>query len=158
MKSIITSILVCVFIVISGFQAFGEEWSAEQKEVWEAVERHWEFFKKGDMEALRSNFHDKVLDLWGDNPTPLNRDQIESGNKVLIGYYVYTYIDLKPVAINVVNNVANVFYIYKRESKNREYLQRGRTMTTMVKENNQWIIVGRFSASCDQKAPCPYGW
>jgi len=158
MKFIYISIMVCIFIVASGFNAFGEEWTAEQKEVWEAVEGHWESLKKGDVEALMDDYHDKMLDLDGEYPTPFNKSQIESATKYRIGYYVPTYINLKPIAINIVSNVANVFYVYKWESKNKDYSQSGRTMTTMLKENNKWLSIGSLSAFCNQPAPCPYGW
>ena len=41
MKLTMISIFVCVFIVASGFQAIGEEWTAEQKEVWSVVEQYY---------------------------------------------------------------------------------------------------------------------
>jgi hypothetical protein len=158
MKSIIFFVFVCAFILASGFNAFGEEWTAGQKEVWNAIEKHWEFIKNGNIAATMEIFHDETLVLYGDNPSTLNRSQIESHNKWLIENYVPTYIKLKPIAVNIVNNVANVFFVYKWESKNKEYSQSGRRMTTMVKENNKWLSIGSLSASCDQKAPCPYGW
>jgi hypothetical protein len=44
MKYIIISMLVCIFIVASGFQAFGEDWTSEQKEVWSVVEQYYSSF------------------------------------------------------------------------------------------------------------------
>ena len=59
MKTIRTNLLVrgaiflllCIVIVFWGFQAIGEEWTAEQKEVWTSVQANWETIKKGDVEA-----------------------------------------------------------------------------------------------------------
>jgi len=158
MKRVIISILTGIFIVASSFQVFGEEWTAEQKEVWGVIEGHWEYLKKGDVKALMDNFHEKTLALYSDNPITYNKSLIERGNKRFISNFVPTYIKLKPIAINIVNNVANVFYVCKWESKNKEYSQSGRRMTTMIKENNKWLFIGTLEASCDQKAPCPYGW
>ena len=158
MKSIVISVLICILIVASGFQALAEEWTAEQKEVWGMVQADWEAYKNGDVKALMDNFHDKMLALDGDNPSTLNKGQIESQNKWLIDNYVPTFIKLKPIAINLVNDVANVFYVFKWESKNKEYSYSGRRMTTMIKENNKWLSIGSLSASCEKPAPCPYGW
>ena len=54
MRTTIISTLVCLFIVASGFQAFGEELTAfgkeltaEQNEVWGSIKRGWEDIKKG---------------------------------------------------------------------------------------------------------------
>jgi len=158
MKSINIPVLVCVFVVATSFSAFGQEWTAEEKELLEAVEGDWEYLKNGNVEALMVNFHDKMLALYGDNPTPLSKSQIEKGNKWIVDNYVPTFIKLKPIAINIVNNVANVFYLYKWESKNREISDSGRRMTTMIREDNKWVSIGSLSASCNKKAPCPYGW
>jgi len=158
MKSIIISTLVCFFIVASGFQSFGEEWTAEQKEVWASVEQNWESFKNGDLKAFINGYHEKSIVLYGDNPSTLNKSQIESENNWTIDNYVPTYIKLKPIAVNIVNNIANVFYVFKWESKNKEYSISGRRMATMIKENNKWITIGSFSSSCNKPSPCPYGW
>ena len=58
MKSLTISILVCIFMVASGLQAFGEEWTPEQKEVIETVRAIWEAFKDGDIEAIMAKKHD----------------------------------------------------------------------------------------------------
>lgn len=38
MTSVAIFLLLCGLIVFWSFQVFGEEWTAEQKEVWKAVE------------------------------------------------------------------------------------------------------------------------
>jgi len=158
MKSIIISIFVCYLIVASGLSAFGQEWTVEQNEVWKTVENNWESLKKGDLKTLINDYHEKSIVLYEDNPSTLNKSLMESENRWRIDREVPTFIKLKPIAINIVNNVANVFYLYKWESKNREMSQSGRRMATMIKVSNKWLIIGSLSASCDQKAPCPYGW
>jgi hypothetical protein len=77
MKSVIIFITVCVFVVASGLQAFGEEWTAEQKEVWKTVEAQWELILKGDFEALVENYHKDVLIWWPQNSNPSRKESME---------------------------------------------------------------------------------
>jgi uncharacterized Rmd1/YagE family protein len=44
-------LFICGLIVFWGFQVSGEEWTAEQKEIWKTLESSWETFKLGDVEA-----------------------------------------------------------------------------------------------------------
>ena len=58
------SVMVCVFIVASSFQALGEEWTAEQKEAIETVRAIWEAFKDGDVEAIMARVPEKSQHLF----------------------------------------------------------------------------------------------
>jgi hypothetical protein len=73
MKSIIISILVCVFIVVSGFQVLAKEWNAEQKEVWEAVVADIENFKTGNVEKVMASRHDDFVGWFGNKRLPYGK-------------------------------------------------------------------------------------
>ena len=159
MKSIIISILVCVFLVASGLSASGQEWTAEQKEVWEMVKADWEACKNGDVEATMADRHDKALSLYSSNPTPLNSEQVRKQNEGwLNSAHKPTSFNIDPIAISIIDNVAIVYYLYKWESELTGFKQKGRTMNTFIKQNNSWKFIGSLSASCEDKAPCPYKW
>jgi len=159
MKSIIISILVCIFIIFTGFQALGEELTVEQKEIWTMVENGWETLKNQDFESNMAGRHDKALSLHSDKPTPLSNDQVQSFHKRwMASDYKLTSYKLKPIAINIIENVAYVFHLFSWHSEANDLTRKGRTMSTYVKLNNKWVFVGSMSASCDKPAPCPYGW
>ena len=69
-----------------------------------------------------------------------------------------TFIKLKPLNVNIFNNVANVFYLFKWESANREYSKAGRLLETWVKQDNKWLEIASLSSWCDKLPTCPYGW
>jgi len=158
MKSIVISVLICILIVASGFQALAEEWTTEQKEVWATIEGMWDSIKKGDVEDLMSRRHDKVLELYYRFPSPLNKDQIRS-NYSWLEKVKPTSVKLKPLAINVINNnVANVFYLVKYESEDKDFFRRHRILKTLVKQDSRWLIISYLNCNCDELPPCPYGF
>ena len=64
------SVLLCGIIVFWGFQVTGEEFTAEQQEIWKLVIADWELLKQGDMKGLMAMRHDNALIWWPDNLVP----------------------------------------------------------------------------------------
>jgi hypothetical protein len=64
-KNLLTWILVSIILLgiflFWNSKAFGQEWTAEQKEVWEAVQASWEAGKKGNVEAVLAMKHDNAV-------------------------------------------------------------------------------------------------
>ena len=158
LKEILIYLFLIFIILLSGSQGLGKEWTAEQNEVWATILRGWEDIKKGDVQSVMLGRHDKCLSLDSNNPTPFNNDQIRNTvENWLAGDYKPTFIKVEPIEILIVDNFAIIFYLFKWES-DIGFKQKGRTMSTLIKQNNKWMLVGGMSASCDKPAPCPYGW
>ncbi len=152
MRTIIISTFVFFFIVASGFQAFGEEWTAEQKEVWKAVETDGELFKKGDLEGLLSLRHDDVLIWWSDKKIPLDKESIRIGYQSFINYDKPVNWEINPLAIKIIDNTAIVFYSYKYSGNILS--GSSRAMETWIKQDNKWLKLGGLDASCGTLPPC----
>ena len=152
------SVFVFLFgmILLMSSQAFGQEWTAEQKEVWEAVQANWETFKKGDVEKALSMKHEHVVVWFGARPLPLTKEFLSFAYKSWLDYEKPTNAELKPLNINIFGNVANVYYIYKYDGEKLK--DQGRVLETWVKEGNKWLAIGSLSSSCDKTSPCPYSW
>jgi hypothetical protein len=43
-------------LFLGGIQAFGQEWSAEQKEVWQMEIKYWDLLKEGNLKGY--------MELW----------------------------------------------------------------------------------------------
>ncbi|MEN8245679.1 MAG: nuclear transport factor 2 family protein [Thermodesulfobacteriota bacterium] len=152
MKTIIISIMVCVFIVASGFQAFGEEWTAEQKEVWKAVETDGELFKKGDVEGIMSLRHNDVLIWWSGKKVPYDKELLRNGYQSFIDFDKPQKWEINPLAIKIIGNMAIVFYSYKYSGN--ILAEHSRTMETWIKQDNKWLKLGGMDASCKELPPC----
>ena len=73
MARISVSIILCGMFIFWGFQVFGQEWTAEQKEIWEVVKADIELFKKGDLEGLSASRHEDVIIWWGSEAMPFDK-------------------------------------------------------------------------------------
>jgi len=155
---ILVSIILFGIILLWNSKAFGQEWTADQKEVWVSVQEFWKTIKIGDVEASLAGQHDKMFDWFSENPDPLNKELLRSGYNNWVSRFKPTSVKLEPLAINIVKNVANVFYLFKWESANKEVSNRGRALVTLVKQDNKWLSIGSLRTSCDTLPPCPYGW
>jgi hypothetical protein len=71
-STVFISLFICGIIVFWGFRAFGQEWTAEQKEVWQAVEADYESFKKGNLEKLLASRHDDSVFWWDSKVLPFD--------------------------------------------------------------------------------------
>ena len=157
-KWILVSIILFGIIFLWNFQAFGQDWTTEQKEVWISVQGFWENIKKGDVEATLAGQHDKMLTWFTMDPNPLKKKGMRSQYNRWVSRSKPTFVKLDPLAINIEKNVANVFYLFKWESANKEISARGRILITLVKQDNKWIAIGSLFSSCDSLPFCPYGW
>ncbi|BBO78885.1 hypothetical protein DSCW_63020 [Desulfosarcina widdelii] len=155
---IVISLLIGIIFYFTDIQAFGDEWTPEQKEVWASIEGFWDSVKNGDIDGALSRHHDQMIVWLCENPDPSRKDQTRSEYYTLINRSVPTTIKLKPLAINIVGDVANAFYLSKWISLNEELSSSCRVLVTMIKQDNRWVWIGSHDSSCDRLPPCPYEW
>ena len=156
------SLFFCVLMVFWDFKVSGEEWTAEQKEVWDAVKADAELIKQRDVEGVAVLTHNDAIMWFPKEGVPFEDKNMYMGYiKWWLSWDRPTKWEVKPLAIQVVGNVANVFYIlnYSRDNAvgGKYYVpfsSKERTMETWVKQDNKWLKIGRFSASCDKLPPC----
>jgi ketosteroid isomerase-like protein len=146
------SLFICGIIVFWGYQVFGQEWTAEQKEVWKAVEADTELFKQGDVDGILGGRHDDVAVWWGNKAYPLDKNGVASGYKRWFNWDKPVKWELEPYAIKVIGNVAVVFYTWKWTGKSNS--RKGRKMNTYIKQDNRWLLIGSLNADCDKPPPC----
>lgn len=146
------SLLLSGTILFWNFEAIGQEWSSEQKEVWQAVEADIESFKKGDLEGIMASRHDDAIIWWSNRSMPCDKKLALFNYKDWFDYDMPVNWDLEPLAIQVFGNVANVFYMYR--FRGNILSGSGRRMDTWIKQDNKWLMMGSFGASCDKLPPC----
>jgi hypothetical protein len=139
-------------MVLWSFSAFGEEWTAEQKEFWEIVKADYNKFTEGDIEGLAVSRHKDTLIWWGSKPIPFNKNSAISGYRGWINYDNPIKWELDPLAITIVGDVATVAVQYKYSGKNSS--GSGRDLETWMKKDGKWLLINSFSASCDKLPPC----
>ena len=148
-------IILCGIMVFWNFAVYAEEWTEAEKEVWSAIETNWELCKQGDYKAYEASMHDEAITWWGGNTLPLRKD-------LIMGHY-HTWLispqfrpetyQIKPYAIQIIGDIANVFYSYSWKAKG-EASGHGRGLVSLKKQNGKWLLISSMSSSCDKLPPC----
>ena len=153
---IFVSFILFGTVLIWNSKAFGQEWTAEQKEVWKAVETNWEAIKNGNVEGVLALKHENAF-LWSrPYPEPITKGMLEVIYKDWFESEKPSSAKIRPLNIHIFKNVANVYYLYKYEGV--RYFDYGRALETWIKQDNKWLLIGKLSSSCDIPPNCPHVW
>lgn len=155
MAKVFIALFFCGIIVFWGFQAFAEEWWTEaQKEVWKTVEARWELIIKGDAKALTANPHEGALSWWPQQLNPVGKEYLEGAYKGWFGLNQPVSYELNPLAINIVRNIATVFFYSKWEGKAPPEPYSGRNFQVYIKQDGKWRMLGSMSSPCEGSTVC----
>ena len=146
------TIIICSMIVLCGVSAFGQEWTAEQKEVLKTLEADINLLKKGDHEGLSALRHEDAIIWWSDQDRPFDKNTVMTEYKNWFDYDKPTKYEFKPLVVQIFGNVANVFYTYKFSGASTS--DSGRSMETFIKQDGKWLKISSFEASCTKLPPC----
>ena len=154
--NLITWILVSIILfgihLLWNSKAFGQDWTAEQKEIWEVVKADYEKIKRGEVEGILESRHEDIIIWWGSESVPFDKKLALFKYEGWFNYDTPVNWELEPLAIKIVGNVASVFYLYKFSGS--KISGSGRDMETWIKQDNKWIMINTFGASCDKLPPC----
>ena len=135
--------LIIAFSVVTFFifPAHGEDWSAAQKEIWKMQEAVWSNWKKGDAEGVLASYH-KDCTLWF-YFAAFSKDK--NYIKQRLGWHpIILSFELEPQEVKVFDNFAIVQYSLTYEREGKDFNQR--VMTTWMKQNGKWQIIGSMIA------------
>ena len=146
---ILAALFVISFMGFGVVQGFGQEMSAEQKEVWKMEEAYWEFFKQGDLKGHMALWH-KDAQMWsfrglapitkGANETYFNDGKFKI-NSYKLGW----------PTINIFGNVAIIFYRVTHEGFEDFPPLSMRVIHTWMKQDGKWQLIGGMAAESQHK-------
>jgi hypothetical protein len=146
-------VLVIILAVIFQSKAFGQEFSAAQKDVLETVQSYWNTWKEKSAGKLRPFYHEKYVH-WGANYTwPFSSTTMDpppgylDGVGDLIDSYELTIHDVK-----VWDNVAVAMYESKVNYLDNTYVLR--CTDIWINEAHKWKIIGSIRDSCSTLPNC----
>ena len=144
----------CIFLIlIVGFifqsQAFGQELSAAQKEIWAMEEKFWTSWQKKGGESLIAFHHEKAIIWASDASFPRDRTFTDSHYYYGIGSHIDSF-DLTPHEIRNLGDVAVVQYEATVNSLGRQL--KFRLSHSWMKQQGQWKIIGAMQHSCKELA------
>lgn len=156
MKTLLRLALVAMIAIITT-SVFAQEWTKEQKEVWQTVENSWMKWKAGDPDGATAALHPKYQGWSDESPLPMNRDAViqwfrsMKENMTVEGYMI------NPARIAVTENAAVVHYYYQfsvtytmgDQKKHEE--GSGKYVEFYVKEGGKWLCLGDMSVEEDKE-------
>ncbi len=151
------AIAVTMIALLGASTLHAQEWTKEQKAVWQTVDHTWATWKAGDIDATFTAFCDDYLG-WGDDlPLPMAKDKYYKFWKEMIGNISNMYYDIEPARILVHGNSAVVYYyymysyLYTDGDKSQNMDGEGKNIDFYVKENGKWMLLGDFGYSTSDK-------
>ena len=145
------ALLILLTGVFWGMQTFGQEWSAEQKEIINVLKTITESLMKGDFETIDKLWHKDGAWWIEGSVLPLNKIMILDISKTMS----YTSFEIKPVEVKVFGNTALIQYYYSYISPyTGRDVRQGRGATTLIKQDGKWLAIGNLAASCSNLPPC----
>jgi ketosteroid isomerase-like protein len=129
-------------LVLAGPMLLGQEWSSEQREVWEAAEKLRESPIKEDLDEYLSSFHPDYHEFYPNNPLQSHearrRNQVRYGTgKTLTHYH-------SPIQIKIYGNIAFVHYFCWNLTENAEGERESdhhRGTKVWMKEGDKWQVI-----------------
>ena len=97
--------------------------------------------------------HDDAVVWWAGKSIPfLNKELMKRSYREWFVYEKPVSYKLQPLTIQIVHNVAIVCYLC--DWKGPSMVEKIRVLETWIKQDNRWIQIGSFSASCDIVPSC----
>jgi ketosteroid isomerase-like protein len=131
-------------VVFLPLGARGQQWSAEQQEVWQHVETYWSMYANEDVEGFLSYLHEDFSGWTHTNALP--RDKEDMARYLPRGFETTETVlhDVNPVGITVHGNIAVVHYYYTRsyvDMSGGEHSDAGRWTEVLMKQGDRWVMI-----------------
>jgi ketosteroid isomerase-like protein len=136
---------VAVLLLLPSACLFSQEWSAAQKEVWKNVEAYWALDAVGNLEGFMAYFHNDYMGWDINEPLPMDKASVRKFIEHDYKTEKTLVYNIKPVAINVIGNVAIADYYYTtiaKDAEGKEKTRSGRWCDILMKQGDKWVIVG----------------
>jgi len=131
-------LLLITGVALFQIPAYGQEWTAVQKEIWELEEARWKALTQRDLEGFVKHHHEDgaFWPYWSEEPINLAKF------KAFLSPIEFYSAELKPVSIKVFGNVAIVQYTCKYSTMGGTVYSRFTEIR--MKQNGTWQVIGKM--------------
>lgn len=142
----ISAVAFVFFFATSALLA--QDWTKEQKEVWQVVEDSWAKTKTWDLDGMLAYIHEKYQGWNQEAPLPMNKGQVAQFYKEMKETSKVESLNLNPARIVVTENAAVVDYYFWIKSTNtvgekkEPEVMYGKNVEFYVKEKGKWLLLG----------------
>ena len=146
------SVLLFGILVFWNSQVSAQELTDAQKEVWKTIEAYYENLIMVDVEAIMTANHEDNLEWWTNKKRPYGKNDLRANYHSQFAYDKPLSYKLEPLNINILHDVAVVYYKHKW---NGNILSAwNRQISTFIKQNNKWKSIGGMACPCDTRPNC----
>lgn len=121
-----------------------QDWSPEQKEVWQFEETQWKMAAAKDLSWIDTMVHPNLSYWETDQPLPQNKDSLQRWNRYSSANNTVLEQELYPISIVITGNIAVVNYrfIQARENARKEReMVTGRYADILLKDGGKWKFI-----------------
>ena len=137
--------LFLTIIIVSWSKiSFSQDWSSEQKEVWEISKKMEDFWANRDLDGYMSCLHKNFIGWFQKDPLPIDKNSLRNWERHWLSTAKIHHWESKPVSINITDDTAiiNFYQTIIREDENGKKLIYSKWTEILKKENGKWLILG----------------
>jgi ketosteroid isomerase-like protein len=144
-KIVKASLILILLFLLYPVNLNAQQWTAEQKDVWKAVETYNDIAAKGDVEGFLSYFDDSYIGWDNESEVPHTKADIQK----FVNYWMkkgkVVVFTITPARIWVNGNFAYVHYYYTQVYEDKDgkpFTERGRWTDILMKKDGKWVMIG----------------
>lgn len=149
----ITRLVVLCCAVIAP-AALAQQWTPAQMEVWKNVEAYSAKSAAGDLEGFLSYVHDDYIGWDISEPMTTSKARLRKFLDYSFKNYKTELSDIQPVAINIFDDVAIVYYHFTYVSKSTDAKKEevsGRWADVLMKQGEKWVLIGDHGGATSEE-------
>lgn len=142
----IAAVALITFIAAAG--AFAQEWTKDQKEVWQVCQNIWNQYQIGTADDVMANVHADYQG-WDDQSfLPYSREKSLKQIQEWMKYLKLESFDIEPARIVVTKNAAVIDYYYNYsvtglQAEKKETKQiKGKCVEFYTRDGGKWLLLG----------------
>jgi hypothetical protein len=128
-----------------------QEWTSDQKAVWQEVENMWAKWKANEIDEAFANVHEQYLGWNNSAPMPISKDKWVNSMKDFTNSISNQNYNIEPARIVIYKNVAVVHYYFEysfvinRGDTKVKHSNSGKWSAFFVLEKSLWFLIGDFT-------------
>lgn len=133
-------LLLCCLPIIS----VAQEWSEEQKEVWQLSVKMHRFWAERNLDAYMDCLHKNYMGWFQKNPLPIDKNSLRKWEAINFNTQKILRYEIRPISITLTDDVAvvNFYFNALREDVNGKKLTHTKATRFCIKENDEWLVLG----------------
>ncbi len=146
------ALIFVIILLLSACSVIAQEWSNEQKAVWNNIETYYELWIQRDFDGFMEYVHPDYIGWSYSDALPGNKEFLEKWGQYNLKNYSWEIYELKLAALVIIDDVAVAHYYFTGvylDSEDKKKDTKGRWTDILKKQGDKWVIIGDHGGSID---------